>query len=153
MAQTKRRKKAKSRKKKPRYLFKITVVGPDDKLLEGVLSVLSTEVVAVDGIRISSAAVTVEKTDVKTLFMSPKHSALDILLSVTFAGASGAIIVLKEADPDMETLYRNEIREEIGAGVPIRVIVIGSGMDDFKRNEIAVLLDEIVGEILSVKAH
>jgi hypothetical protein len=46
----------------------------------------------------------VEKTDVKTLFMSPKHSALDILLSVTFAGASGAIIVLKEPDPEMETL-------------------------------------------------
>ena len=153
MPQTKRRKKSRTRKKKPRYLFKITVVGPDDKLLEGVLSVLSTEVVAVDGIRISSAAVTVEKTDVKTLFMSPKHSALDILLSVTFAGASGAIIVLKEADPDMETLYRNEIREKIGDGVPTRVIVIGSGMDDFKRNEIAVLLDEMVEEILSVKVH
>lgn len=153
MPQTKRRKKSKARKKKPRYLFKITVVGPDDKLLEGVLSVLSTEVVAVDGIRISSAAVTVEKTDVKTLFMSPKHSALDILLSVTFAGASGAIIVLKEPDSEMETLYRNEVREKIGPGVPTRVIAIGSGLDDFKRNEIAVLLDEMVGEILSDKIH
>ena len=153
MPQAKGRKKSRSRKKKPRYLFKITVVGPDDKLLEEVLSVLSAEVIAVDGIRISSAAVTVEKTDVKTLFMSPKHSALDILLSVTFAGASGAIIVLKEADPEMETLYRNEVREKIGTGVPTRVIAIGSGMDDFKRNEIAVLLDEMVGEILSVKVH
>jgi len=149
MPQTKRRKKSKPRKKKPRYLFKITVVGPDDKLLEGVLSVLSTEVVAVDGIRISSAAVTVEKTDV----MSPKHSALDILLSVTFAGASGAIIVLKESDSEMETLYRNEVREKIGPGVPTRVIAIGSGLDDFKRNEIAVLLDEMVEEILSDKIH
>ncbi len=150
--------KAKSRKKfrprkKPRYLFKITVVGPDDKLLEEVLSVLSEEVIAIDGIRISSAAVTVKKTDVKTLFMSPRHSALDLLLSVTFAGASGAIIVLKEADPEMETLYRNEVREKIGAGVPTRVIAIGSGMDDFKRNEIAVLLDDMVEEILSIKLH
>ncbi|MGY5862551.1 MAG: hypothetical protein RTU09_09305 [Candidatus Thorarchaeota archaeon] len=153
MPQAKGRKKSKSRKKKPRYLFKITVVGPDDKLLEDVLGVLSAEVIAVDGIRISSAAVTVEKTDVKTLFMSPKHSALDILLSVTFTGASGAIIVLKEADPEMETLYRNEVREEIGAGVPTRVITIGSGMDDFKRNEIAVLLDEMVEEILDAKVH
>ncbi len=153
MPQAKGRKKSRPRKKKPRYLFKITVVGPDDKLLEQVLSVLSEEVIAVDGIRISSAAVTVEKTDVKTLFMSPKHSALDILLSVTFAGASGAIIVLKEADPEMETLYRNEVRDEIGTGVPTRVIVIGSGLDDFKRNEIAVLLDEMVEEILSAKVH
>ena len=153
MPQAKGRKKSRPRKKKPRYLFKITVVGPDDKLLEQVLSVLSEEVIAVDGIRISSAAVTVKKTDVKTLFMSPKHSALDILLSVTFAGASGAIIVLKEADPEMETLYRNEVRDEIGTGVPTRVIVIGSGLDDFKRNEIAVLLDEMVEEILSAKMH
>ena len=153
MPQAKGRKKSRPRKKKPRYLFKITVVGPDDKLLEQVLSVLSEEVIAVDGIRISSAAVTVEKTDVKTLFMSPKHSALDILLSVTFAGASGAIIVLKEADPEMEILYRNEVQEKIGTGIPTRVIAIGSGMDDFKRNEIAVLLDEMVEEILSDKVH
>ena len=153
MPQAKGRKKTKSKKKKPRYLFKITVVGPDDKLLGEVLSVLSEEVIAIDGIRISSAAVTVEKTDVKTLFMSPKHSALDLLLSVTFAGASGAIIVLKEADPEMETLYRNEIREEIGTGVATRVIALESGMDDFKRNEIAVLLDEMVEEILSLKVH
>ena len=153
MPQAKGRKKSRTRKKKPRYLFKITVVGPDDKLLEQVLSVLSEEVIAVDGIRISSAAVTVEKTDVKTLFMSPKHSALDILLSVTFAGASGAIIVLKDADPEMETLYRNEVREKIGAGVPTHVIAIGSGMDDFKRSEIAVLLDEMVEEILSARVH
>jgi hypothetical protein len=153
MPQAKGRKKTKSKKKKPRYLFKITVVGPDDKLLGDVLSVLSAEVIAVDGIRISSTAVTVEKTDVKTLFMSPKHSALDLLLSVTYAGASGAIIVLKEADPEMETLYRNEIREEIGTGVATRVIALESGMDDFKRNEIAVLLDEMVEEILSLKVH
>jgi hypothetical protein len=152
MPKAKSRKKSRPRKK-PRYLFKITVVGPDDKLLEEVLSVLSEEVIAIDGIRISSAAVTVEKTDVKTLFMSPRHSALDLLLSVTFAGASGAIIVLKEADPEMETLYRNEVREKIGAGVPTRVIAIGSGMDDFKRNEIAVLLDDMVEEILSIKLH
>jgi hypothetical protein len=118
-------------------------------LLGDVLSVLSAEVIAVDGIRISSTAVTVEKTDVKTLFMSPKHSALDLLLSVTYAGASGAIIVLKEADPEME----NEIREEIGTGVATRVIALGSGIDDFKRNEIAVLLDEMVEEILSLKVH
>lgn len=96
---------------------------------------------------------TVEKTDVKTLFMSPQHSALDILLSVTYAGASGVIIVLKEANPEMETLYRNEVREEIGTDVVTRVITIGSGMDDFKRNELAVLLDEMVEEILSVKAR
>jgi hypothetical protein len=53
----------------------------------------------------------------------------------------------------METLYRNEIREEIGTGVATRVIALESGMDDFKRNEIAVLLDEMVEEILSLKVH
>ena len=83
--------------------------------------------------------------------MSPKHSALDILLTLTYKGASAVIIVCKDADPDVETIYRNEIRENLGTGVPTRVIQVTLPLDDFKRNEIHHLFDDVVEEILTKK--
>lgn len=137
-------------KQKSRYLFKVTVVGPDDRLLEQVLGVFNEQVVAVDGIRIGATKIEREDSDVQTLFMSPKHSALDILLSLTYKGATGVIIVLKDANPELEIMYRNEVRENLGAGVPTRIICIDSEIDDFKRNEIQNLLDELMDEILTL---
>jgi hypothetical protein len=83
--------------------------------------------------------------------MSPKHAALDILLTLTFKGASAVIIVCKEADPEIETIYRNEIRENLGTGIPTRVVQVTLPLDDFKRNEIHHIFDEIVEEILEKK--
>jgi hypothetical protein len=139
--------------KKARYLFKITVVGPEDRLLESVLRVFNVNVVAVDGIRIGSAAFETDSTDVKALTMSPKHSALDVLLSMTFKGANGVMIVLPDADPEMETLYRNEVREQLGAGTPTRVIVIESELDDYKRAEISLVFEEIIEEIVASRVE
>lgn len=137
-------------KVKPRYLFKITMVGPEDRLLEKVLSVINENVVAVDGIRIGSTQLETENTDVKTLFMSPKHSALDILLSLTYKGAKAVFIVLKESDPEIETMYRNEIRENLGQGVPTRVITVSTEIDEFKITEIKTALDDIIEEMLEI---
>ncbi len=57
-------------KAKSNYLFKITVVGPDDLLLEDVLSTFDP-VVKVDGIRIVSADHSTEDSNVRAVFMSP----------------------------------------------------------------------------------
>ena len=137
-------------KSKSRYLFKITMVGPEDKLLEKVLSVINENVVAVDGIRIGATHLETENSDVKALFMSPKHSALDILLSLTYKGAKGVMIVLKEHDPEIETMYRNEIRENLGQGIPTRVIAVGTKIEEFKKAEIRNTLDEMIEEMLDI---
>ncbi len=149
-AKSKGKRKKKKPKQKSRYLFKITVVGPEDKLLERVLAVFNEQVVAVDGIRIGATKLELADSDVRTLFMSPEHAALDILLSLTYKGAKGVIIVLREADPQIETVYRNEIRNNVGEGIPTRVICIGNSIDDFKKNEINNALDDILQEILEV---
>ncbi|MHA2152808.1 MAG: hypothetical protein ACXAAQ_12590, partial [Candidatus Thorarchaeota archaeon] len=72
MMTTTDKKKKKNKRAKSRYLFKLTVVGPDDSLLEDVLSTFDP-VVKVDGIRIVSAEHSTDSSDVQALFMSPKH--------------------------------------------------------------------------------
>lgn len=139
-----------TKKKRSRYLFKITVVGPDDKLLEKVLSTFDP-VVAVDGIRIGSSEFDTDTSDIHAVFMSPKHSALDILLTLTYKGSSAVIIVLKEPDPDIEIIYRNEIRENLGSGIPTRVLSVTLPLDEFEKNEIHHIFDEVVEEILAMK--
>ncbi|MHA1614494.1 MAG: hypothetical protein ACTSYJ_06575 [Candidatus Thorarchaeota archaeon] len=83
--------------------------------------------------------------------MSPKHSALDILLTLTYKGTSAVIIVVKDADPEIETIYRNEIRETLGTGIPTRVVHVKLPLDEFKKNEIHYIFDEVVEEILEKK--
>ncbi|MGY5856407.1 MAG: hypothetical protein RTS72_07380 [Candidatus Thorarchaeota archaeon] len=144
------KKKTSKKRGKSKYLFKITVVGPDDSLLENVLSTFDP-VVKVDGIRIVSADHSTDDSDVRAVFMSPKHAALDILLSLTFKGASAVIIVLKDPDPELETVYRNEIRENLGAKVPTRICTVGSTLDEFKRAQIHHIFDELIEEILAQK--
>lgn len=139
-----------TKKKRSRFLFKITVVGPDDKLLEKVLSTFDP-VVAVDGIRIGSTELDTDSSEIHAVFMSPKHSALDILLQLTYKGASAVIIVLKESDPEIETIYRNEIRENLGTGVPTRVLTVTLPLDKYEINEIHHVFDDVVEEILEKK--
>jgi hypothetical protein len=83
--------------------------------------------------------------------MSPKHAALDILLSLTFKGANAAIIVLREPDPELETVYRNEVRENLGTKIPTRVVTVESGIDEFKRTEIHHTFDDLIEEILVLR--
>jgi hypothetical protein len=144
------KKKTGKKRAKSKFLFKITVVGPDDVLLEDVLSTFDP-VVKVDGIRIVSADTSTDDSDIRAVFMSPKHAALDILLSMTFKSASAVIIVLREPDPELETVYRNEIRENLGTKVPTRVCTVGSTLDEFTRAEIHHTFDELIEEILVMR--
>jgi hypothetical protein len=143
-------KKKTQKRAKSKYLFKITVVGPDDVLLENVLSTFDP-VVKVDGIRISSADHTTDESKVRAVFMSPKHAALDILLSLTFKGASAVMIILRDPDPELETVYRNEIRENLGARIPTRVCTVGTSLDEFQRTKVHHTFDELIEEILAQK--
>ncbi|MHA1933809.1 MAG: hypothetical protein ACW97A_00885 [Candidatus Thorarchaeota archaeon] len=146
-----KKKRSAKKSKKSRYLFKITVVGPEDSLLEDFLQVINENVVAVDGIRIGSTDIEIDNTDVKALFMSPKHAAMDVLLTVTFKGANAAIIVLRDSDPELEGLYRNEVREQLGTGVPTRVAIMGQDIDEFTRNSIVHIFNDLVEEIIVLK--
>ncbi len=58
---------------------------------------------------------------------------------------------MPDADPEIETIYRNEIRSHLGSGVPTRVILINSEIDEFKRLEIVTLFEELYQEILELK--
>ncbi len=131
-----------------RYLFKITIVGPDDELLGKVLEVFSDTTLAVDGIRIGSTRVAVSGSEVGTVLMSPGKTAQSLLLTLSYKGSAGAIIVLKNADPQTEEFYRNEARKNLGAQSPIRVFVVDSGMTKEKKAELVCLLDNIVTEII-----
>ncbi len=107
--------------------------------------------VAVDGIRIGSTEVDTDTSEIHAVFMSPKHSALDILLTLTYKGASAVILVIKDADPAIETIYRNDIRENLGTGIPTRVVLVDLPLDDFKKNEIHHVFEDVVEEILESK--
>jgi hypothetical protein len=144
------KKKSNKKRTKSKYLFKITVVGPEDSLLEDVLSTFDP-VVKVDGIRIGSTDLLTDDSEIRAVFMSPKHAALDILLSLTFKGANAAIIVLREPDPELETVYRNEVRENLGTKIPTRVVTVESGIDEFKRTEIHHTFDDLIEEILVLR--
>ncbi len=127
------------------------MIGPDDTLLEKVLSIVNENAVAVDGIRIGTTAIETEESNVRAVTWSPRHSALEMLLSVTFAGANAVVIVMPDADPEIELIYRNEIREHLGSGVPTRVLIIDSEIDKFKRLEIVTVFDELYHDILEMK--
>lgn len=135
--------------KKHRYIFKITVIGPADHLLEDVLRVINENVVAIDGVRFTATSLETDDFEVKTLTMAPQQSALDALEALTFTGANAVLIILDEANPKTETIYRNKIRENLGGGIPTRVCIISETMTTEKKDEIARCFNEMVEELTS----
>jgi len=144
-------KKSSKDKKQKRYLFKVAIVGPDDALLEKVLGVVNENVVAVDGVRIGTADVETDDSQVKAVTWSPRHTALDVLLDVTFKGANAVVIVLNDNDTELEAIYRKEIDEHLGVNTPTRVFTVGSGIDDFKQHEILNMFEDLFEEVLESK--
>ncbi len=140
-----------SEDRKSRYLFKITIVGPDDSLLREVMDTINKNNLAVDGIRIGSVDVEAGRSEVRAVMMSPTRRAMDILLSLTFRGATAALIVLREPDPELETKYRNEIRSKIGEGYPTRVFCVGDKLDAHKRDELVRLFNELIEEMVEAR--
>jgi len=148
----KRTKKTESKKRR-RYLFKVAVVGPEDALLEQVLAVVNQSAVAVDGIRIGTTSMETNGSNVQAVTWSPRHSVLDILLSVTYSGANAVVIVLRDTDPEIESIYRNEILEHLGSETPTRILTVGSGIDKFKEHEILSMFEELFQEVLESKKN
>ncbi len=138
-------------KKRKRYLFKVTVVGPEDAILEQVLAVVNQNAVAVDGIRIGTTNMDTKGSNVRAVTWSPRHSALPILLDVTYSGANAVVIVLKDKDPEIEAIYREEICEHLGSRTPTRLLTVGSDIDEFKRHEILNMFEELFQEVLESK--
>ncbi len=130
-----------------KYVLKVTVVGPNDSMLYNVLSAIAEKSVDVDGIRIGSRDFRTDRSEIRTVVMSPTQNAMDVLLSLTLIGASGAIIVLESPDPELETKYRNEIREKVGS-VPTRVFYSGAALSEAKREEVCQLFQDLVHEMM-----
>jgi hypothetical protein len=145
------KKKGSASKKQKRYLFKVTIVGPDDALLEKVLGVVNQSAVSIDGIRIGTTDVETNDSKVRAVTWSPRHSALDVLISVTFAGANAVVIVLRDTDPEIEAIYRKEIDDHLGSDTPTRVLTVGTGIDEFKQLEILTMFEELFQEVLETK--
>ncbi|RLI51199.1 MAG: hypothetical protein DRO73_00655 [Candidatus Thorarchaeota archaeon] len=140
-----------SSERKSRWLFKITIVGPDDMLLREVMDAINSNTVAVDGIRIGSRDLEAGSSEVRAVMMSPTKRAMDILFSFSYRGASAVIIVLRRPDPEIETKYRNEIRENIGSGCPTRVFYVGDELNEEKRKELAGLFTSLIEEMIEAR--
>jgi hypothetical protein len=72
------------------------------------------------------------------------------MLSLTFKGAGGVVIVLREPDDETECMYRNEVKLNAGE-VPTRVLAAGSKFNDEKRKEIVRLLNNMLEEMVSAR--
>ncbi len=108
---------------------------------------------SVDGVRIGIAKMDDEDSRVQAVTWSPQSSALDILLCMTFAGTSAAVIVMPEADPILETSYRNEIRMHLGIGTPTRLLLVETEIDESKRTEIMDVFQDLYKELLEKRAR
>ena len=138
-------------KRSARYVIKVTIVGPDDSMLYQVLEAIADKSVTVDGIRIGSRDLKGRDLEVQAVVMLPTRHAMDILVSLTFKGASAAIVVLESPDPELESKHRNEIRENVGH-VPTRVFYVGSELDKEKKRELLSLFHDLVNEVMATRA-
>ncbi|TXT57485.1 MAG: hypothetical protein BAJATHORv1_10187 [Candidatus Thorarchaeota archaeon] len=139
-----------SERKGQRFLFKITLLGPDEDLLEEVVRIFNKDLVSVDGISIGSIERESHGADVRAVFMFSKHSALDILLTMTYTGAHGAMVVLEKTDPDLEAKYKNKVKEKIGS-VPCRLLILDEPLDDDERKRIISAFEGLVEELLTTR--
>ncbi|MBD3406345.1 MAG: hypothetical protein GF411_09565 [Candidatus Lokiarchaeota archaeon] len=138
-------------RKGQRFLFKISLMGPDESLLEEVVRIFNKDLVSIDGISIGSVKRESHGADVKAVFMFSKHSALDILLTLAYTGAHGAMIVLESPNPELESEYRNRVRENIGT-VPCRLLVLDSPLDKEESKRIIDAFENLVEELLEARS-
>ena len=113
-----------------RFLFKIVVTGPDDYLNDKVLRLISYSKVMVDGIGVHVGGV--PSKSVRTTYWSPQKDAFKILISLSYQGAKGALIVSSKENKESAVRYRTEIKERCG-NIPTSLLIIdkiGSGYLD-----------------------
>jgi len=144
-----------SRKRKQRaydFIFKIAVVGPNDFLKDQVLHLVSGGNVGIDGLRIHVGDC--DQVDrIKLSYWLPHKDAYQVLVSLSYKGAHGALIVLSEDDIDTLSQYRAEVKTQCGE-IPVSYLLIGKNMKseeirkmaDIKMHELAAKIRERVPE-------
>jgi len=140
-----------SRKRKQRaydFIFKIAVVGPNDFLKDHVLHLVSGGNVGIDGLRIHVGDC--DQLDrIKLSYWLPHKDAYKVLVSLSYKGAHGALIVLSEDDVQKLSQYRVEVKKQCGE-IPVSHLLIGKNMKteeihkmaDIKMHELAVKIRE-----------
>ncbi|MFX1518592.1 MAG: hypothetical protein ACFFCD_01520 [Promethearchaeota archaeon] len=142
------------RKRAYDYIFKIAVVGPNDFLKDQVLHLISGGNIGVDGLRIHVGdADHIER--IKLSYWLPHKDAFQVLVSLSYKGAHGALIVLDQDNIEVLTHYRAEVRKKCGK-IPVLHLFIGKNtkpeeihkMAEIKMHELAVKIrDRIPNEI------
>jgi hypothetical protein len=140
-----------SQKRKKReydFIFKIAVIGPNDYLKDQVLHLVSGGNVGIDGLRIHVSDS--EQLDrIKLSYWLPHKDAYQVLVSLSYQGAHGALIVLSEDEIPTLGHYRAELKKNCGE-IPTTHLLIGKNMTpeeiykmaDIKMHELAVKIRE-----------
>ncbi len=138
-------------KKKKKYLFKITVDGPNDSLNQDVLKIITQSYVQIHGLGIYETTKETDNERINTVIMSPKHDAMHFMLSLSYKRSSGALIVLENKHKDKEQNYRERVIKNAG-DIPTRIIHIPDGIDHEELKKlIGKYLDELIDEIIEIK--
>ena len=136
------------------FIFKIAVVGPNDFLKDQILHLISGGNIGVDGLRIHVGDA--DQTErIKLSYWLPHKDAYQVLVTLSYRGAHGALIVLDQDNIEALTQYRAEVRKKCGK-IPVSHLLIGKNMKpkeirkmaDIKMHELAVKIrDRISNEI------
>jgi hypothetical protein len=126
------------------YIFKIAVTGPNDFLKDQVLHLISGGNIGVDGLRIHVGD-TVSTERIRLSYWLPHQDAYKVLVSLSYRGVHGALIVLSEDDVATLSQYRAEVKKKCGK-IPTSYLLIGKKMKpeeirkmaDIKMHELAV---------------
>jgi hypothetical protein len=136
------------------YIFKIAVTGPNDFLKDQVLHLISGGNIGVDGLRIHVGD-TDQTKRIRFSYWLPHKDAYRVLISLSYRGAHGALIVLGQDDIEFLTQYQEEIRKQCGK-IPTSHLLIGKKMKpeeirkmaDIKMHELAVKIrDKILSDV------
>ena len=142
-------------KKRPYdFIFKIAVIGPNDYLKDKVLHLVSGGNVGIDGLRIHVGEH--DQLDrIKLSYWLPHKDAYQVLVSLSYQGAHGALIVLSEEEIQTLGHYRAEVKKNCGE-IPTTHLLVGKNMKtkeihkmaDIKMHELAAKIRErIPGKI------
>jgi hypothetical protein len=130
------------------FIFKIAVVGPNDFLKDKVLHLVSGGNIGIDGLRIHIGDH--DQLDrIKLSYWLPHKDAYQVLVSLSYKGAHGALIVLSEDDVQELSQYRTEVKKQCGE-IPVSHLLVGKNMKteeihkmaDIKMHELAVKIRE-----------
>ncbi len=111
------------------------MVGPNDFLKDQVLHLISGGNIGVDGLRIHVGDA--ENIDrIKLSYWLPHKDAYKVLVSLSYRGAHGALIVLSQEDIETLPHYREEIKDRCG-GIPTSHLLITKTMTPEEINKIA----------------